>query len=363
MSRRVKTPTEPQPAGPRESQNAATLTEVARRARVSAATVSRVLNQPRTVKPATRQVVEQAIQELKFHPNLHARMLAAGTSQTLGLIVSNLENPFFLDIFRAMEDEAHRHDFELMVQNTDYDRVRLVAAVHQLLQYRVAGVAIIVSEMEPALLAELTDSRIPAAIYDVGQPGEHITSIKVNYQLGVRKAVEYLFELGHRDMAFVGHHPGLKPLQGRREAFLEIMQNYRGRIRYATATGPDSPAGGQQAVREILTGGFRPTAILCANDFMALGALTELRGLGLEVPAQVSLVGFDNIKLAQHTWPPLASLDIPREAIGRVALQAILPRGQGKHTGREWLLEPKLIVRESIAAPPGAVRHTAQTNA
>ena len=252
-----------------KAQTAVTLAEVARRAKVSAATVSRVLNQPSSVKPATRRIVERTIRELNFHPNLHARMLAAGKSRTLGLIVSNLENPFFLDIFHAMEDEAHCHDFDLMVQNTDYDRGRLVAAVHQLFQYRVAGFAIIVSEMDPALLAELSASGVPAVIYDVGQPAERITSIKVNYQLGVRKAVEHLYALGHRDMAFIGHHPGLKPLQGRREAFVRIMQDYHGSIRYATANGLDSPAGGQRAVREILASGAHPTAILCANDFMA----------------------------------------------------------------------------------------------
>ena len=333
-----------------------TLAEVARRAKVSTTTVSRVLNQSALVNPATRKAVERAIRELNFHPNLHARVLAAGKSRTVGLVVSNLENPFFLDIFRAMESEAHEHGYDVTVQNTGYDRARLLAAVHQLLQFRAAGAAIIVSEMDPALQAELAASRMPTVIYDVGQPGPHVTSIKVNYERGIRKAVEYLYALGHRRMAFVGHHPGLKPLQGRREAFLATMKEYDGRIHYALAMEADDPPGGKRAARSVLASRPQPTAILCANDFMALGVLGELREQGLKVPEEISVVGYDNIGLAQFAAPPLTTLDIPREGIGRMAFRALTAdRNPGKAAAappREWLVEPELVVRASTAPPP-----------
>lgn len=333
-----------------------TLAEVARRAKVSTTTVSRVLNQSALVNPATRKAVERVIRELNFHPNLHARVLAAGKSRNLGLVVSNLENPFFLDIFRAMENEAQQHAYEVTVHNTGYNRNRLMAAVQQILQNRAAGVAMIVSEMEPALLNDLAASRIPTVIYDVGQPGPNITSIKVNYERGIRKAVEYLYALGHRRMAFVGHHPGLKPLQGRREAFLATMKEYAGRLQFALAMETDGPAGGQRAARVVLANRPRPTAILCANDFMALGVLGELREQGLAVPGDISVVGYDNIGLAQFTAPPLTTLDIPREAIGRMAFQALTAdKAGGKAPAelpQEWRVDPELVVRASTA-PPG----------
>ncbi|MGH9535701.1 MAG: LacI family DNA-binding transcriptional regulator [Terriglobales bacterium] len=333
-----------------------TLAEVARRAKVSTTTVSRVLNQSALVNAATRKAVERAIRELNFHPNLHARVLAAGKSRSLGLVVSNLENPFFLDIFRAMEEEAHQHGYEVTVQNTGYDRARLVAAVHQVLQFRAAGVAIIVSEMEPGLQAELAASRMPVVIYDVGEPGPHVTSIKVNYERGIRKAVDYLYALGHRRMAFVGHHPGLKPLQGRREAFLATMEEFGGRIHFALAMESDDPAGGQRAARVVLAARPRPSAILCANDFMAMGVLGELREQRLQVPAEISVVGYDNIGLAQFAAPPLTTLDIPRETIGRMAFHALTVEGGGAEGAvappRDLRLEPELVVRASTAPPP-----------
>lgn len=337
----------------RKTANSVTLAEVARRAKVSTTTVSRVLNQSALVNPATRKVVERAIRELNFHPNMHARVLAAGKSRSLGLVVSNLENPFFLDIFRAMENEAQQHDYDVTVHNTGYNRMRLMAAVHQILQNRAAGVAIIVSEMDPALLDDLAASQMPTVIYDVGQPGPRITSIKVNYERGVRKAVEYLYALGHRRMAFVGHHPGLKPLQGRREAFLATMKEYDGRLQFAVAMETDGPAGGQRAARMVLAGRPRPTAILCANDFMALGVLGELREQGLAVPGDLSVVGYDNIGLAQFAAPPLTTLDIPREAIGRMAFHALVgDKGAGRaELPQEWRVEPELVVRASTAPP------------
>lgn len=333
-----------------------TLAEVARRAKVSTTTVSRVLNQSALVNPATRKAVERAIRELNFHPNLHARVLAAGKSRSLGLVVSNLENPFFLDIFRAMEQEAQQHAYDVTVHHTGYNRNRLMAAVQQILQNRAAGVAMIVSEMEPALLNDLAASRIPTVIYDVGQPGPNITSIKVNYERGIRKAVEYLYALGHRRMAFVGHHPGLKPLQGRREAFLATMKEYAGRLQFALAMETDGPAGGQRAARAVLANRPRPTAILCANDFMALGVLGELREQGLAVPGDISVVGYDNIGLAQFAAPPLTTLDIPREAIGRMAFHALTADKSGSKAPselpQEWRVDPELVVRASTAPPP-----------
>ena len=146
------------------------LEQVARRAKVSTATVSRVLNNASVVKGSTRARVVKAIEELKYHPNLHARSLAGGKSRTIGVIVSNLENPFFFDIYKVIESDAHARGYEVVMANTDYRPEQLVTSVRLMIGRRVAGLAMIVSEMAPELMEELRDSRVPVVFYDVGAP-------------------------------------------------------------------------------------------------------------------------------------------------------------------------------------------------
>jgi DNA-binding LacI/PurR family transcriptional regulator len=327
------------------------LEDVAKRAKVSIATVSRVVNDVGPMKGATRARVLKAIQELKYHPNLHARHLAGVKSKTVGMVVSNLANPFFLDIFRALEGEAQRRGYEVMVANSDYNPRRLASSVHMLMGRRPAGLAIIVSEMDQPLLEELMEYNLPIVFYDVGTPTAKISNIKVRYEKGIQKAAEYLHSMGHRRMAFVGHHGDLDPLQQRKRAFLETMKRYAGEVAHSVATDRDSPAGGQQATRALLASGFKPTAIICVNDFMALGVLKELREQGFSVPRDVSVTGYDNISLSEFASPPLTTVNIPREEIGRMAFSALIPEEgaieNGSEQGREYLIDPELVIRES----------------
>src|SRR5579885_2727369 len=188
------------------------LEQVARRAKVSTATVSRVLNNIGPVRASTRARVIKAIEELKYYPNLHARNLAGGKSRTIGVIVSNLENPFFLDIYKTVESDAHAGGYEVVVANTDYRPEQLVTSIRLMIGRRVAGLAAIVSEMDPALIDELSDTQIPVVFYDVGCPRKNITNIRVNYRRGIEKVIEYLHTMGHRRIGFVGHHAVLGPI-------------------------------------------------------------------------------------------------------------------------------------------------------
>src|SRR5690242_14464753 len=176
----------------RNSTRAMSLEEVAKKAGVSVATVSRVLNNVAAVKSTTRARVMKAATELKYHPNLHARSLARGSNRTLGIIVSNMENPFFFDIFRTLQSDAHARGYEVVVANTDYSPEQLVASIRLMIGWRVSGLGAIVSEMDADLLRLITDSRIPTVFYDVGTPAENITNIRVDYRRGMHKIVEYL---------------------------------------------------------------------------------------------------------------------------------------------------------------------------
>ncbi len=152
----------------------------------------------------------KAIEELKYYPNVHARALAGGVSRTLGLIVSNLENPFFLDIFRVLEQEAHANGYEVLVANTDYDLQWQNSSVRLMLGRRVAGLALVVSEVDPAVLDELEERKIRTVVYDVGSPRRGILSIKSNYRKGVERVAEYLRSLGAQEDRICGspHHIG-----------------------------------------------------------------------------------------------------------------------------------------------------------
>jgi LacI family transcriptional regulator len=325
-----------------------TLQEVAKRARVSPATVSRVLNNTGRVKATTRSRVLKAIEAIGYQPNIHARTLAHGHSRTLGMIVSNLKNPFFLDIFQTLEGDAHEGGYEVVVANTDYDPQQLLKQVGLMRGRRLAGLAVVVSEKEPTLLKKLADSTMPIVCYDVGAASHHSTNIKTNYGKATRKVVEYLYSLGHRRLAFVGHHTALEPLQTRQRSFLEAVKECGDGVEYATAADTDSPLGGQSAARQIFASGFKPTAIVCCNDFMALGVLKAVREMKLAVPEDVSIVGCDNISLAEFACPPLTTTNVPRDRIGHLISQALMPRDDVSPLwGREISIEPELIIRDT----------------
>ena len=327
------------------------LEDVAKRAGVSTATVSRVLNNLNVVKNSTRVRVMKAVSELNYHPNLHARTLAGGKSATIGMITSNLENPFFFDIFRTLELDAHKNGRDVVVLNTDYDPERLLRGVRLMIGRRVAGLAVIVSEMDPELIDELTVSNIPAVFYDVGSVRKNISNIRVNYRRGIERTVEYLHDLGHARLAFIGHHKGLGPTSEREQAFVETVSSFGPGTQWRTILDQDMPEGGRNAARNLLASGFEPTAIICVNDFMALGVLRELRDQKLRVPEDVSVTGFDNIRLSQFCEPPLTTVHIPRDRIGHLVFEALAQEGKGKGP-REVVIDPEFVVRESTGPAP-----------
>ncbi len=322
--------------------------EVAKLARVSTATVSRVINKTSTVKKSTRIRVLKAIKELNYHPNVHAQRLAGTAKRTLGMIVSNLANPFFQDIFRTLESSAERRGYEIVVANTDYETPRLEASIRSMIGQRPAGLAVMVSEINDTFMQQLRDSKVPVVVLGNVRGGHQVTSININWQRGTQRVVEYLHSLGHRRMAFVGHHYGLTPLQDRKKAFLETVKQYSREVEFSVVTDQDSPAGGRQATRKLLASGFEPTAVVCVNDFMALGVLRELYNQDLSVPAEISVAGYDNINLSEFCCPSLTTLDIPREKIGHLTLEALVPESdRASIRGLELHIEPELIIRES----------------
>ena len=328
------------------------LEQVARRAKVSTATVSRVLNNASVVKGTTRARVVKAIEELKYHPNLHARSLAGGKSRTIGVIASNMENPFFFDIYKTIESDAHTRGYEVVMANTDYRPEQLVTSVRLMIGRRVAGLAAIVSEMAPELMDELNDARIPVVFYDVGTPRGNVTNIRVNYRRGIEKVVDYLYSLGHRRLGFIGHHAILGPINERMKAVMDAVARIPS-LEVRTAADADTLEGGRQAARQLLSNGYEPTAIICVNDITAVGVLRELRERGLRVPQDVSVTGFDNVKLSEFCYPALTTVHIPREQIGHIICESLMSKaGKSAVAEAEIVIDPEFVLRDSTGPAP-----------
>ena len=321
------------------------LERVARRARVSTATVSRVLNNTGPVKSSTRARVLKAVEAFKYSPNLHARSLAGGQSRSIGVIVSNIDNPFFLDVYRAVETRAHDAGYEVIMAHTDYTSERLVSSIRLMIGRRVAGLAAIVSEMDSALIAELSAQRIPVVFYDVGTPRRNITNIRVDYASGMSKLTSYLYSLGHRRLGFLAHHATLGPVNERQKSVLAAARRHRG-VQVATAADADTLAGGCRAARALLDAHPRVTAVVCVNDLMAVGAMRELRTRGRRVPEDVSVTGFDNITLAQFCQPALTTVHIPIDTIGETVCDFLMNPGKSP-LPHEFVIDPELVLRES----------------
>ncbi len=323
------------------------LRDVAVKAKVSVATVSRVLNESELVKRSTRTRVLRVVRELGYHQNLLARNLAKGENRCLGMVASNLENPFFHDILVSLESSARMRGYEVVVAKTNYQPSELVSSVRLMMGRRVAGLALVAPELNPALFLELKESGLPAVICGTGTATGNISIIAMDYVNGMHRVVRYLRSLGHRRLAFVCQHPAVGSALERKMAFLDVMGHFP-EVEYTVVADCDGPRGGQQATRQLLASGFTPTAIISENDYMALGVLRAVREHGLRVPEELSVTGYDNITLSEFACPALTTLDVPRKQIGHMVFEALVADdGECQQGGRTFLIDPELVVRES----------------
>jgi len=326
--------------------NTVRIKEVAKLARVSTATVSHVINKTRFVSDDTKRRVLSAIERVGYTPNIHARNLASGQSRTLGLIISDITNPFFPDLVKSIQERALELGY-VIVLNTNYDPERDARYVQRLLELRVRGVMILTTEMDLSVIQRLSSREIAVAFLDIGKVSPHTSNIRIDYEKGVHEAVEHLLDLGHRQIAFISGPLRFKSAQFRRQAFLETMKSHRASLHTEPLIleGDFRLESGEQVVREMQKMKSRPTAVLAANDLMAVGALRELERAGLQVPKDVSLVGCDDISLAKLTDPQLTTIRIPRSEIGAAAVEAVLQTNSSE--GREIKISTQLIVRQS----------------
>jgi DNA-binding LacI/PurR family transcriptional regulator len=337
--------------------------EVAKRAKVSIATVSRTINGVTTVAPHLSRRVWKVVEQLGYYPNTQARGLVSGRSKIFGLIISEITNPFFPEIVQGFEDIAVQHNYEILTSTTVHDPKRMALSVRRMIERRVDGVAIVTFGMEEALLDDLKSRKVPLVFIDVGPSLPRISNIRIDYLHGIRQAVQHLAALRHERVAFVSGPLSLKSALARQQAFVHAMEEIGLRIfpNYLI-DGDHTIEGGMAAMHSILALPKRPTAVMCSNDMTAIGALRESYQQGVHVPKDLSVVGFDDIHLAQFVIPPLTTVKMSQTEIARLAFNALLAdvqRTTAAPNGTEYRLRTHLVLRDSTAMAPSTTRGAA----
>ncbi len=321
--------------------------DVARKAGVSITTVSHVLNDTRAVADETRARVRKAIAELSYYKNSSARLLVRGQSDLLGLIISDIENPFFPELIKSFERACAREQMEVLLCATNYDRGQAKNALRRMLENRVQGVAVMTSQFDRELEAQLTEKKVPLVLLGSPSTTSYRSNIALDYRKGLAEAIEYLYGLGHRKIALaIGPQDQLSAMEFKQAAVRELKR--RGLNPFCIAEGDHQPESGARAVRELLKTAPRPTAVLCGNDRMAIGAMGAAEDLGFRVPGDVSIVGADDVWMTRYCQPPLTTIRIPRDTLGQLAFDVLMKMVRSKRkAGSAHVLETRLIVRRS----------------
>ena len=334
---------------------------IARAANVSIATVSRTMNRVPTVNPKLAKRVWEVIDELDYFPNTQARALVSGRSRLFGLIVSEITNPFFPELIQGFEDIAVENGYEILVSSTNHEPKRMSHCIRRMLERKVEGVAIMTFGIEEPLLDQLANRKVPLVFIDIGPKRPGISLLKVDYHHGIRQGVQHLAALGHRNISFISGPATLHSAQSRLAAFTASLKECGIPLDPASIVeGDHTMEGGIAAMDHLLNAKTIPTAVMCSNDMTAIGVLHKLYRAGLRVPDDLSVIGFDDIHIAEVTIPPLTTVQMSRFELARAAVTALrthVEQLENSTPQREYNIRTDLIVRESTGFPRGTMTH------
>ena len=326
--------------------------DVAQKAGVSVTTVSHVLNKTRhrPVAPETRQRVLDAIRDLNYHANANARRLAQTHSNLFGLILSEIANPFFPEVILGFEGAAVRRGFELLLCNTEYDPARSSVAVRKMIENKVRGVAVVTSMLDTALVEQLAAEKLPVVLFGQGPAKPGTSYIHLDYRAGMAQTVEHLIGFGHREIAFVSGPQNIRSAVRVRDAFTGAL-GQRGLEPCQIVESNYKVDGGASSVRSLFARDIFPTAIVCGNDLIAVGVISALEEVGISVPQDVSVVGCDDILVARLARPPLTTVAVPRESLGKLAFETLYRMQRtAARPGGVYQLETTLVIRKSTTS-------------
>ncbi|HZP04833.1 MAG TPA: LacI family DNA-binding transcriptional regulator [Terracidiphilus sp.] len=331
--------------------------QVAKRANVSTATVSRVLNGFPGVREKTMARVRRAIAEMNYVPNPNARSLRVGRTRLFGLIISDVNNPFFPELIDAFEGLAAARGIEVIFTHTNYDPKRLDSCIRRMVERSVDAIAVMTSEVEEGSLRQAAKAGVPVVLMNQRKLADQYPNVLVEYETGFREALEHLLALGHREIGFIAGPQWLDSAQGRKEAFKSALRAHALHVKNEwIATGDMRVEGGRAAMEKLLALKRRPTAVLASNDLMAVGALQAAHAAKIRVPEELSIIGFDDLPIAGMVHPPLSTIRHPRREVAARAFDCLQQTLQGKARVDWPPLQPHLLVRDSTAPPAGLKR-------
>ncbi len=345
---------------------AATIRDVARRAQVAPSTVSAVLNNKGYVHHDTRARIEQAIRDLKYIPRRSARSLTTQTSGNIGFIVNENHftraEPFYTKVFLGTEFQARKHDFYVLLTSVGDTYKSFRDMPRFLLEHNVDGVIIAGSAPEK-LIQDAVDQGVPVVLVDYANGGRSLTRVLIDNRHGARLATQHLLELGHTEIGFIGgnrpHPSRIERFEGfetaMREAGLDVKQQW-----VQLSDTRSSVELGEEQFRELWRKPDNPTALICFNDAIAMGVLRAAKVLGISIPTDLSVVGFDDVDSCAHTSPPLTTLRVQKEELGMVAMRTIHDMILGKQQAPvSTRIGVELVVRQSTGSVSPKQRGTA----
>ncbi|KQW40302.1 LacI family DNA-binding transcriptional regulator [Rhizobacter sp. Root404] len=331
-----------------------TIEAVAASAGVSTATVSRALNRPDDVRPALRERVERAVAELGYVPNAGARSMMLRRSGTIGAIFPTVDNAIFAKAIGALQRRLSEADQQLLIATCDYDPDAEMRQAVNLVSRGADALALCGTGQRPELLEFLRQRGLPCVHVMMLSDDPALLNVGFDNAAAMAQAVRYLLDLGHRRIAMLA---GITRDNDRATARLAGV---RGALEAAglklpanrLAERPYGIAAAREGLRELMAVSPAPTAVLCGNDVLAFGALLEAQRLGIEVPKALSIVGFDDLELANQLQPPLTTVRVPAEEMWRTAGDRLLAALRGEAVPRRTEVEVALVVRGSTAAAP-----------
>ena len=324
-----------------------TIREVADAAGVSTATVSNVLNKRGKVGRRTQNLVLSTVKRLGYLPNIHARRLASRDTRTLGIIVSDIENPFFPEVIKGFLARSRQLGYDAILSDTNYDPRRTQEAARRMMTHSVSGVAIMTSEINARLIDELARRKIVVTILDLAPARKYVSTLRIDYASGIEQIVRYLHKEGHHRIAFVAGRTKLKSNVARLQAYEKSMLALglkpgpilQGNLRFE---------GGLAAGMAIAKMSPMPSAVMAVNDLTTVGVMKGLTSAGLRIPQDISVTGFDKTRLAEYSIPSITTVDVHRDLLGQMAADALHELCSSPNPqGREYEIVAELVVGQS----------------
>ena len=329
--------------------------DIAKKLGISAAAVSKALNNRKDISEKLKRKVRETARELDYTPNSIAKRLVTNKSNTIGVFIfSRQEHTFSNDLglqfLGGILEEANTNDYDIVLFSTDSDLLNEKSYIELCKERRAEGAIFTGLRLDDPHIKKIKNSTFPISIIDTYIEGENVNFVGTDNKLGVRLALDYLWKLGHHKIAMINGHKYAQVSRDRLDAYrdyLEERENYDERLVF---TGDFTEDSGYQCAEKIMKLEKPPTAIFIASDLMALGAMRAFKKNGFNLPADMSIVGFDNIPMADYSMPRLTTVGQDAIAMGEWSVRLILNKLKKEEPQKKYLLKPKLIIRDSCSS-------------